>query len=239
MAHEEAGSGGHGKGLPLAIGAVLFLVLRLFAVSDYDWYTAFAVLHTVDVDDSIAVVMGTLMADPIAAAVYLALLTPLAVLWLPLSAPRSRRRTEEATARQPPRPSLGSGLLLLLGALVPLAAYVWSFRAWWVMAITVALGALLLALDRASKAGSRLRQLAQWTGRHLGRLIVAGWLLAAATVNTPWVPLERVDLHDEPPLRGYVLQAEPGFLKFLTENQREFRILTDQDVSSREEIQGH
>lgn len=37
-------------------------------------------------------------------------------------------------------------------------------------------------------------------------------------------------------LRGFVMAAEPGFLKVLTEDDRKFLILTDQEVTSREEI---
>nr|AFJ68083.1 hypothetical protein [Streptomyces nobilis] len=239
MAHDETQSSGHGNGLPLTIAAILFLVLRLFAVSGYDWHTAFAVLHTMDVDDSVSIVMGTLMADPLAAAVYLALLTPLAVLWLWLSLREARQLDAGDPAQgRPTRPGPKSGILLLLGALVPLGAYVWSFHAWWLPLTALAVGIVLFAIGRGTKADGRLQQLARWTGRRLGMLILVGWLLAAATVRTPWVPLERIDLRDGAHLRGYVLQAEPGFLKLLTEHRRDFRILTDQEVGSREEIQG-
>ncbi|MGI5531271.1 hypothetical protein ACQEVX_28990 [Streptomyces syringium] len=241
MAHDGTDSGGHHNGLPLTIAAVLFLVLRLFAVSGYDWHTAFAVLHTMDVDDSISIVMGTLMADPLAAALYLALLTPVAVLWLWMSLHEARQPDAGAAAesRRPARPGLKSGILLLLGALVPLSAYIWSFHAWWLLLTALAVGIVLFAIGYGTKADGRLRLLARGAGRRLGLLILAGWLVAAATVKTPWVPLERIDLRDGDHLRGYVLQAEPGFLKLLTEHPREFRILTDQEVTSREEIQGH
>ncbi|MFV8132220.1 hypothetical protein [Streptomyces syringium] len=241
MAHDETDSGGHHNGLPLTIAAVLFLVLRLFAVSGYDWHTAFAVLHTMDVDDSISIVMGTLMADPLAAALYLALLTPIAVLWLWMSLHEARQPDAGATAksRRPARPGLKSGILLLLGALVPLSAYIWSFHAWWLLLTALAVGIALFAIGYGTKTDGRLQLLALGAGRRLGLLILVGWLVAAATVKTPWVPLERIDLRNGAHLRGYVLQAEPGFLKLLTEHHREFRILTDQEVTSREEIQGH
>ncbi|WP_267243034.1 hypothetical protein [Streptomyces sp. PR69] len=137
------------------------------------------------------------------------------------------------------RPDPLSGALLLLSALVAVSAHVWTFHAWWLPLIAVAVGVLLFAIGYGTKAGGRLQRLALGTGRRLGLLIAAGWLIAAATVTTPWVPLERVELRGGETLRGYVMQAEPGFLKLLTEQHRELRILTDQEVTSRKEISGH
>ncbi|MFE9259183.1 hypothetical protein [Streptomyces sp. NPDC006879] len=238
MAPDETEKNGYGDGLPLAAAAVLFLVLRLFAVSGYDWHTAFAVLHTMDLGDSIGIVIGTLMADSLAAAAYLALLTPIALLWLhrSFSASPAPHTSADAHQAQPPRPGLRSGVLILLSALAALAAYVWTFHAWWLPLAALAVGGLIFALGAGAKAGGRRQRLTVWTGRRLGVLIVAAWLLAAATVRTPWVPLERLQLRDGARLTGYVLQTEPGFLKVLTEEEREFLILTDQEVASRQEI---
>jgi hypothetical protein len=51
-------------------------------------------------------------------------------------------------------------------------------------------------------------------------------LLGAATISTPWVPLEWIAMRDGKEVQGYVLQAEPGFLKVLTEHERTLLILT-------------
>lgn len=242
MAHQErkTESSRHGGALPLAVTAALFVVLRLFAVSGYDWHTAFAVLHTMDVDDSVSIVVGTLMADSFAAAAYLTLLTPIALLWMRMGLQTARRLRTQATAeRLSARSGLRSGALLLFSLVATLGAYVWTFHAWWLPLIALAATVLLFALAYGTKAGGRLQRVALWTGRRLGMLITVGWLIAAATVKTPWVPLEHVELRGGVQLRGYVLRAEPGFLKLLTEREREFRILSDNDVTSRREISGH
>ncbi|MEV7196439.1 hypothetical protein AB0N81_32265 [Streptomyces sp. NPDC093510] len=175
-AESESEADGHGAGLAVTTAAFTFLLLRLFAVSGYDWHTAFAVLHTLDLDDTIGLVLGTVMADSFVSVLFLALLLPVAVL---------RFFTEARALRE--------------------------------------------ARNRAQMAGRRAER-PDLTG---------AMLLGAATITTPWVPLERIELGHAKGLRGYVMQAEPGFLKVLTEREREFLILPDDDVRSREEIAAH
>jgi hypothetical protein len=243
-AHEgpHGDGGGHGggsgarTGLTLTTAAFLFLLLRLFAVVDHEWETAFAVLHTLDVEDSIGIVLGTLMADSVAAAVALALLVPLAVFrtyarW------RLPRRDPWAAETHGPL-DLADGLLPAI-ALVTTATYVWSFHAWWLPPAALLVGAVFLGLQRGARPGGRRRRAAIWAGHHLGTLLVTALLVGAATVSTPWVPLERIGLRGGTELRGYVMQAEPGFLKVLTASDRRFLILTDSAVTSRKEVADH
>lgn len=188
MATHEAEQGGHRTGLTVTAAAFAFLVLRLFAVSGYNWHTAFAVLHTLDLDDTIGLVLGTVMAESLAAVLVLALLVPVG--------DDGHDRDEEQQRARQVRPY---GL----------------------------------------SAGGRVKQVALWASRHLVALIGLAMLIGAATITTPWLPLERIGLRTGTQLRGFVLEAEPGFLKVLTEQDREFHILTDQDVTSREEIAAH
>lgn len=56
-------------------------------------------------------------------------------------------------------------------------------------------------------------------------------LLLAAFVQTPWVPLERIET-THGPIAGYVLSVDPGYLNVLTDG-RKFVRLNRNDVRSR------
>ncbi|QDQ96220.1 hypothetical protein [Tomitella fengzijianii] len=60
----------------------------------------------------------------------------------------------------------------------------------------------------------------------------AGVLLAAAFVQTPWVPLEHIATTDGEVV-GYVMSVDSGFVNVLTEDQ-EYLILPSGSVLSRE-----
>ncbi|MGA4847080.1 hypothetical protein ACOBQB_12755 [Streptomyces sp. G5(2025)] len=235
----ETGTDGHGAGLAVTTAAFAFLLLRLFAVSGYDWHTSFAVLHTLDLDDTIGLVLGTVMADSFASVLFLTLLLPVAVLRLVMEARALREARNRAPVKgQAERPDLAGAMLLLI-AVVAVVAYVGTFHSWWVLLLMVAVGGLVAGISYGVRAGGRLRRAAFWATRHLVALAGLAMLLGAATITTPWVPLERIAMRGGEDLRGYVMQAEPGFLKVLTEHEREFLILTDQDVRSREELAEH
>lgn len=244
MALGEQQESGNGAGLTMAGAAFLFLALRLFAVSHYDWHTAFAVLHTIDLNDGVGIVLGTVMADSLATTVFFALLVPVAVLRVAVSVRGADRDApgspEAAPAQGAPhgRPDL-VGAALLLVALLAVGVYVVTFHAWWLPPVVAAACALMLGFAYGLRAGGRLRRAALWSSHHLGVLIVLALLVGAATVRTPWVPLERIALRGGPTLHGYVMQAEPGFLKVLTASDREFLILTDTKVATRAEITRH
>ncbi|WP_399921131.1 hypothetical protein [Streptomyces kanamyceticus] len=238
--HETEKTDGHGAGLAVTTAAFAFLLLRLFAVSGYDWHTAFAVLHTLDLDDTIGLVLGTVMADSFASVLFLTLLLPVAVLRLVMEARAMREARNRALVEGRPaeRPDLAGAMLLLI-AVVAVVAYVGTFHSWWVLLLMAAVGGLVLGIGYGVRAGGQLRRAAFWATRHLVALAGLAMLLGAATITTPWVPLERIEMRDGKDLRGYVMQAEPGFLKVLTEHGRHFHILTDQDVRSRKELVGH
>ncbi|MEU6258519.1 hypothetical protein [Streptomyces sp. NPDC047043] len=224
----------------MTTAAFAFLVLRLFAVSDYNWHTAFAVLHTLDLKDSIGLVLGTVMADSLASVVFLTLLVPVALLRLVMERRAAGKSRERALAegRQPERPDLAGALLLLI-AVVAVVAYIATFHSWWLLWLMFGVGGLIFGIVFSVQAGGGLKRAALWTTRHLVALVGLAMLLGAATISTPWVPMERIETQDGKELQGYVMQAEPGFLKVLTEHERKLLILTDQDVRAREEITGH
>ncbi|MFI5803333.1 hypothetical protein [Streptomyces sp. NPDC051561] len=268
MAHKESeGAQGRGwSGLTLTTAAFLFLLLRLFAVSGYQWHTAFAVLHTLDLEDSIGIVLGTVMADSTVAAVLLAVLLPAFLFRVVggfLLALRLRQDAlDEVTAekvaaargrtgREPSEGAPGTGPVDLAGlgmlaiVVAGCTAYVSSFHTWWplvaAVGVTLATGALGYATRRRP---DQVGEASRWASRHLmgvvmGAVLVA-LLVSAAVVRTPWMPLERIELHGQgKALTGYVLEAEPGFLKVMTEKDRHFVILNDGAVKSREELIEH
>ncbi|ALG05736.1 hypothetical protein [Kibdelosporangium phytohabitans] len=125
---------------------LLFLLLRLFAVSDYDWHTAFAVVNTLNPKDGIAIFVGTVMADSVVAGVVPAVL-------LPLSAAQLVR------ARESHGPQ---GTWLVVALLVAAAvAYTITNHAWWLpvsaVVITVVLGVLGGLVGWAGRSASWCR----------------------------------------------------------------------------------
>lgn len=112
--------------------AVLFVLLRLLAVSRYDLHVAFAVLHSLDLEDAPGLFLGTFLADSRISGPLLALLVPLTVFY-------TVNRRSTATA-------LGAVVLLAF-----LVAHVLTYRGWWVPLAAVLLGGVLLLVERARR----------------------------------------------------------------------------------------
>lgn len=202
--------------------ATLFLLLRLLAVSEWNWGTAGAVADSFDFGDALPIAFGTLFARPELTGALIALLLPLAllhVLW-PIGG-------------RVGLPSLGRVVAAV--ALVTIA-YVWirTFHSWWVGIGALALGGVLVAARLIWTRGVGHRIIAGIM-RSVGGIAVIGVLLLAVLVDTPWVSKERLETGGGA-LEGWVLEVQPGFLKVLTE-QREVEILPTADVSSRRIIE--
>lgn len=240
MSVEKSETSGRGTGLTITAAGFTFVALRLFAVSSYNWHTAFAVLHTLDVGDTVGLVLGTVMADSLASALLLTLLVPIALLRIGLERRHAREAADQARAegRRPQRPDAVGSLLLLI-ALVVIVAHLVTFRSWWLLLLLGAFCGLFFAIGHGVRAGGRVRRATLWASRHLSALAVLALLLGAATLRTPWVPMERIELHDGQKVTGYVMATDPGFLKLLTEHDRKLIILRDEDVISRDEVTGH
>ncbi|MFJ3233750.1 hypothetical protein [Streptomyces sp. NPDC086787] len=240
MSVEKPETGGRGSGLTgltITAAGFTFVALRLFAVSGYNWHTAFAVLHTLDVGDTVVLVLGTVMADSLASVLFLTVLVPVALLRMALERQKARQAVDRARAegRPPERPDVIGSLLLLI-ALVVVVAYLVTFHSWWLLLLIGVVCGLVYAIGHGVRAGGRVRRTTLWISRHLWALAVLTILLGAATLRTPWVPMERVELRNGKELTGFVMATEPGFLKLLTEHDRELLIVRDEDVISREEI---
>lgn len=212
---QRSGSGPRSGGVaPAAAAAFAFLILRIFAVSGYNWDTAFVVSTTIGLDDGLSLLFGSLMAGQLLVAVLLVFVLPLLLADL-VWGPRGHR----------PVVVLSSAL-----GLVTLVALTVSFYHWWLPLSTLAaLG--VLALIRRLPAPHPLRRAS------VAVMVRAVWvagvaiLLVAALTQTPWVPHEQIQTTDGT-ITGYVLSVDPGYLNVLTD-EHEFVILLTSQVLSR------
>ncbi len=210
----EGTSGYLGGAAQVAAWGFVFLILRIFAVSGYDWDTAFAVSTTLGVDDGLALVFGSLMAGHLLTSVLLIVVVPLLIaahLW----GPRQHRSLT---------------LLLTTVGLVTLVALTVSFNSWWLPLATAAVLAAI-ALTRRLPRQSRLRRALIHVLARAGLVAGAAVLVVAAFVSTPWVPQEQIETTDGT-ITGYVLSVDSGYLNVLTD-EHEFVILLSTDVRSR------
>ncbi len=204
-----AGAAAHG-----ATWGVAFVTLRIFAVSGYDWSTAFLVSTTLGLNDSFALVFGSLIAEHTLTAVLLIGVLPLLIagyLW----GPRDHRTVVL--------------LLSVLGVVVSVALTS-SFGIWWLPAGAAAVFAAI-AVSRRLPPQRPLRHALAVAMARVGWVAGVGLLLLAALGQTPWVPHEVIETTNGT-VSGYVLSIEPGFLNVLTD-EREFTIVVSGDVLSR------
>ncbi|WP_182353768.1 hypothetical protein [Flaviflexus huanghaiensis] len=194
--------------------AFAFLLLRVFAVSDYDWNTAFLVSTTLGFDDGLALVFGSLMASYVATAILLVCVLPPFIAGSLWGTGKHRQ---------------GMILLAILNLLV-LIALTTSYNLWWLPAAVAAVLATLFLIHRLPST-NRLRRSVSTALARAGLTAGLAALLIAAFVQTPWVPKEEIETTDGT-VTGYVLSVDAGYLNVLTEDH-EFVILLSDDVLSR------
>ncbi|MGI8458983.1 MAG: hypothetical protein ACR2LI_12845, partial [Propionibacteriaceae bacterium] len=148
----------------------VFLILRIFAVSNYDWSTAFAVSTTLGLDDGLALLFGSLMAGHLLTAILLIAVLPLLIaarVW----GPRGHRPV--------------ATLLATIG-LVTLGAITVSFGSWWLPLATLVVFAAI-ALIRRLPGQSPIRRASSHALARVGWVAGVAVLVVAAFVSTPWV----------------------------------------------------
>lgn len=206
----------HADTLLVTGGAVMFVLLRLLAVSHYDWHTTFAMLHTLDLEDAPGLFLGTFMADVWVSSVVLVVMVPLTIFY----AISKRSRTAP----------------LAVAVLVAfLVAHVITYHRWWVPVGTAVVTAVLVF---AGLMRRRPDSPVTFVLHRFGYLVGAAALAVATIAATPWVPLERIET-DSGTIEAYVMETSPGFLKVLSAQEREFRILRTDEVRSRVELADH
>ncbi len=200
---------------PAAAWAFVFLLLRILAVSGYDWNTAFAVSTTISFSDGLALLVGTLMAGYLLVAILLIGVLPLLIATLVWSS-----RGRQAVV-----------VLSTVLAAVTMIALTVSFQLVWLpVAAAVVFG--MFALIRILPERSRVRRIFSSAMTSVGWVTGASVLFVAALVQTPWVPQERIGTTDGT-ITGYVLSIDSGFVNILTEDHT-FMILISGDITSRE-----
>ncbi len=204
-------------GSTLTGAAVLFVLLRLLAVSEYDWHTTFALLHTLDLEDAPGLFVGTFMADQRISTALLVLLVPLIAFYA-------------AGTRSHSAPLMVTVLVAFL------VAHVRTYQQWWVPVVAVVLAAVLVGIAVRRKGDERGP--GRFVLRRIGLIMAVIALVVAAVVSTPWMPRERIETTTGT-IEAYVAETSPGFLKVLVAEDREFRILRDDDVLSRVELADH
>jgi len=192
-----------------------FLLLRIFAVSGYDWDTAFLVSTTLGLDDGLALLFGSLMANYILTAVLLICVLPLLIAASVWGEPQHRQAMV---------------LLATLGV-VALVALTGSYGLWWLPAATLLVIAAILLVRRLPK-GNRLRRSVSTILARAGLMAALATLVVAAFVQTPWVPEEKITTA-EGTTTAYVLSVDSGYLNVLTADQK-FAIILTKDVLARE-----
>lgn len=212
--HEKGSSRLSGVAAPAAAWAFAFLVLRVFAVSGYDWNTTYLVTTTLSVDDGLALLFGSLMAGHVLVALALMVVLPLLAatfLW-------------SDNGRRP--------VVVLPAAVgvVMLVALTLSFHSWWLPPATIALFGVIALLRRLPE--HRVRHAVEVVTARVGWVAGVAVLLTAALVGTPWVPREEITMTDGKVVDGYVLSVDSGYLNVLTDDH-EFVILISSDVGAR------
>lgn len=221
--HEDDTTPTRAVAVTSAGAAVLFLLLRVLAISDWNWHTAFAVVHTVNFEDAIGIVFGTLMANQTLTGILLVGLVPLAVIHAAWP-PSGHRRTP-------------GGLILAATTLTASIALATTAHQWWLPAGAVVVAVGIVAARLLWKRGVGHDAII-FAVRKAGAATALAALALAAVVQTPWMPLERIET-EQGTLTGYVLATDPGFVKVLTEGDREILILNQADIVSREELVEH
>lgn len=201
------------------VGVVsLILMLRLFAVSGWDWRVAASLVDSFSFDDALSIFMGTLFERPHITGFLVAVILPVVIArdyWLARTHSFKSRANNGAVA---------------LGLMAALYVLVRTFHVWWTLWATVVLTILLVGASLIWQKGVA-RNLLSRAGRHSGALVVAVLVYLAVTVDTPWITEEKIET-EVSTYFGYVLEDNPGFLKVLTKD-RDVLILPDSDVVAR------
>lgn len=216
---ESGSSGGATKTLSLGAGAAgLFLLLRVMAISHWDWHTAFAVADVMDFSDAISIIYGTLFAEPVYTGILVMWLLPLVAIRLtwPVSHPQF---------------AVTSSVMLLAALGTCTVALVITFDEWWVLLGAMLIAAVLVGLRLAWRRGNIHRVTIQVL-RTMPVTGSIGALILSSVVTAPWTPLEHIRT-DAGVLDAYTIKVESGYLRVLTENRRHMKIIPRDQVKAR------
>ena len=212
--------GGSKAANTVALGGLAFLLLRLLAVSHYNWRVAFSLSDCINFNDVIGVVVGTFLGANTFTAILLAVILPLALA-------RHFRHVKEG-AWAPHQTVL---IAFTVGIFV---AAVVTFRDWPTLLLILAASAVVLAVLRWSSRG---RRVAGELVAKTNAIILLGLLLLAGTTGTVWVPKEIITMKNGERFEAYVMKTASPFLIVLTARDRKDEIIVATDVASRRDAE--
>ncbi|MFT3714947.1 MAG: hypothetical protein QM774_03095 [Gordonia sp. (in: high G+C Gram-positive bacteria)] len=198
---------------------VLFLVLRLLAVSHWHWNTVAAVADTFDFSDSFAIAFGTIAGQPWVTGVFVAILLPLALIRLLWPLPEHKGQITV------------SNVLAVVALAVVAFAMTYTYRNPWTLVGAAAFG-LVLVLIRVFVHAGVLRRFAVGAITQIALIAGIGILVLAAVDDHPWMSEERIATTTHGTIDGWVLDEAPGFVHVLTAD-RDVLILPTGDITDR------
>lgn len=204
-----------------AVKTALFLLLRVFAISRWDWQVAGDVASTVDFGTAPIIMLGTLFAEPVLTGTAVMVLLPLVSF-------------DIIFPSRGPSPGSMTRFLTIFALVAVGLSLVTSMGIWWLPFGAIAMVGVMSVLRlgwEQSRAHTVLTALLQRVGLIVG--ITA--LVLATLVSTPWTSLEEIETTSGT-VTGYVLDNPSGFLKVLTEDERELSVLIASDVISRHAV---
>ena len=195
----------------------LFLVLRIMAISHWDWNTAGRVLDAFDFSDSASIVAGTVFSRPDLAGWMLGILTPFVLVRLVWH----RHRKQFSL----------SGVTLAVLCVAMLLSVAFSARdALGLILAAVLLVALIISYRMDHEA--RFHKAVHWLVERSPVIALIGALVLAVVVDNPWASRETFTLSDGSTQSGYVLNESPSGLHVLND-QRQVEVLLNRDVVDR------
>lgn len=196
---------------------VIFLLLRILAVSHWDWEVASRVLDAFDFGDSVGIIAGTAFSSPVLAAAVLAAVTPFVLLRVTWH--RHRHRI-----------SMSAMALAVLCAAMLLSVAV-SDGLWWAPTVCAVLTAALYYAGQVDQ-GKAFRRAVHWLVARSWVIAVIGALILAVAVEAPWSSLETITLRNGTSVDAYVLQETPSALHVLRPGG-DVEVLLNADVTGR------
>ena len=202
-----------------AVTVTLFVLLRIFAVSKWDWDRASDIAETVDFGSAPTIVLGTLFAEPDLTAIFIMLLLPLVVLdalW-----PEGGEI----------RPSVSRILSIAVLGIVAISLTM-TRGTWWLPIGAILFVMLVVGMHRSWRHSAAHKTVVR-TLRSVGLIAILGVLGLAATISTPWTVREHIETTNGT-INGHVLETPSGYLKVLDADSSEVIIVVSSDVISRQ-----
>lgn len=217
----KAQSGARDAGIT-AVVVVMVLLIRIMAVSGWNWDTAAELADAFNFSDAVPILFGTLFELPVLTSLAAAIILPLACYRLYLVHKWKLHESEV--------PDWVTVVILVVMLFVLYNTY----GMWWPFALSLTWGLAISIFVFKVHKGEILELLDSLSDR-TGTLLLIAVLALSVLVQTPWNPREEITLTDGSVIVGHVIETTPGFVKVLN-SDKEVRIILTGDVASREGV---